>query len=72
MSNTRIIETDKLLIDTNNPRIEDVLENQSDAIKAVANDLPPENRTKTGVRIGPNRRQKLWQSGKYLQQNRSS
>ena len=35
-------------------------------------DLPPQIRSKTSDRIGPNRRQKLWQSRKYLQQNRSS
>jgi len=35
-------------------------------------DLPPKNWSKTNVRIGPNRRQKQWQNGRYFQQNRSS
>ena len=35
-------------------------------------DLPPKNWSKTNVRIGPNRRQKAWQNGRYFQQNRSS
>jgi hypothetical protein len=35
-------------------------------------DLPPENWSKANVRIGPNRRQKQWQNGRYFQQNRSS
>jgi len=35
-------------------------------------DLPPENWSKTNVRIGPIRRQKQWQNERHIQQNRSS
>ena len=38
----------------------------------IESDLPPENRSKTNVRIGPNRRQNQWQRERYFQQNRSS
>ena len=36
------------------------------------NDLPPKIGSKTSVRIGPVWRQKPWQKGRCLQQNRSS
>ena len=42
------------------------------ALQKSAPDLPPKNWSKTNVRIGPNRRQKQWQNGRYFQQNRSS
>jgi len=36
MITNKVIDLSELLVDTNNPRIEDVLENQNDAIKAIA------------------------------------